>query len=85
MKLNARNLLSVAALGVALAATGPLTAQLPPSDDAPKVGEKAPAFTLPDSAGNPVSLARLLAERAEQEAAQGQGQYLLLLFYRGYW
>lgn len=79
MGVNSRRLLSLAALGVALAA------QLPPSDNAPKVGETAPGFTLPDSEGVPVSLAQLLAERAEQEAAQGQAQYLLLVFYRGYW
>ena len=34
--------------------------QLPPSNEAPHVGQKAPAFTLPDKDGNPVSLADLL-------------------------
>jgi len=84
MTVNFVRLFSVAMLGVLLAA-GVLAAQLPPSDNAPKVGETPPEFTLPDSEGNPVSLASLLEERAEREALLGEAQYLLLVFYRGYW
>jgi hypothetical protein len=84
MRLSFVRLFSVVVLGFWLAA-GELAAQLPASDGAPKVGETAPEFTLPDSEGNPESLASLLKERAEREAALGQAQYLLLVFYRGYW
>ena len=55
-------------------------AQLPPSTGAPSVGQKAPAFTLPDQQGKPVSLADLLKARG---AAKSNG--LVLIFYRGYW
>lgn len=50
-----------------------LSAQLPPSKGAPKVGERAPDFTLLDQNGKPVKLADL------------HGQPVLLVFYRGYW
>ena len=58
--------------------------QLPASKAAPRVGEKAPDFTLPDINGKPVSLRELLASSpAGQGAAGGKGA--LLVFYRGYW
>jgi uncharacterized membrane protein YhaH (DUF805 family) len=38
--------------------------QLPKSAGAPRIGEKAPDFTLPDSTGKPVSLAQLLGSAA---------------------
>ncbi len=41
---------------------------------APKVGQPAPAFTLPDANGNPVSLAGLLAKGP-----------VVITFYRGEW
>ena len=50
------------------------------SPSAPKVGEKAPEFTLPDTDGKPVSLADLL-----KPAAAGDRPWVLLIFYRGYW
>ncbi len=58
-------------------------AQLPPSRGAPKVGEKAPDFTLPIASGtqNPeektLTLSRLVPNK--------MGQWVLLVFYRGYW
>ncbi len=58
-------------------------AQLPPSKGAPKVGEKAPDFTLPIGSGsqNPeektLTLSRLVPNKT--------GQWVLLVFYRGYW
>jgi len=58
-------------------------AQLPPSKGAPKVGERAPDFTLPIASGaqNPeektLTLSRLVPSKV--------GQWLLLVFYRGYW
>ena len=55
-------------------------AQLPASKDAPKVGQKAPDFTLPDSIGKPVKLSALLADEGGVK-----GGWLLLVFYRAYW
>lgn len=54
--------------------------QLPASAGAPKVGEKAPEFTLADANGQPVQLSKLLGP------ANGRpGSWVLLVFYRGYW
>jgi peroxiredoxin len=51
---------------------------MPPRDTierhTPQPGERAPEFTLPDSAGGPRRLSELLA-----------GHALVLVFYRGYW
>lgn len=85
MRVSCVRLFCVGALGLVLAVSVELAAQLPPSDHSPKVGEKAPEFSLLDRERNPVTLAGLLAERAEREAALGETQYLLLVFYRGYW
>jgi hypothetical protein len=49
--------------------------QLPASADAPRVGQKAPDFTLPDQDNRPVALADLLSG----------SKATLLIFYRGYW
>ena len=54
---------------------------LPASASAPTVGQKVPDFTLPDTAGRPVSLSRLLAT----SATSGPNKAVLLVFYRGYW
>ena len=51
-----------------------LVRQVPASTSAPRVGEKAPEFTLPDQRGKQVALADLLA-----------GKGALLIFYRGHW
>lgn len=54
---------------------------VPGSAGAPKVGERVPDFTLPDSTGQQVSLAQLFS------APEGspQPKAVLLIFYRGYW
>jgi hypothetical protein len=51
--------------------------QMPVSAGAPRVGEKAPEFTLPDQNGRPIALADLLSNRETRGA--------LLIFYRGHW
>jgi cytochrome oxidase Cu insertion factor (SCO1/SenC/PrrC family) len=65
----------------------PLPAQLPPSKGAPKAGQKAPDFTLPDSTGRPVTLSTLRAgaPTVDGSTAEIRGQWVLLIFYRGYW
>ena len=51
----------------------------------PQVGEKAPEFTLPDRYGTPVSLVELISPTTGKEAGDSEGQWVLLVFYRGYW
>ena len=59
-------------------------AQLPASKGAPKIGEKMPEFTLPDTHNKPVKLSELLAPAAGEKGAKA-GPWVLLIFYRGYW
>jgi hypothetical protein len=59
------------------------TKQLPKSAGAPKVGEKAPDFTLVDTNHKEVSLASLLATPLPNSATPPKGVFLI--FYRGYW
>lgn len=58
-------------------------AQLPPSKGAPKVGEKAPDFTLPIASGaqDPAEKTLTLSRSVPNKT----GQWVLLVFYRGYW
>jgi ABC-type transport system involved in cytochrome c biogenesis permease subunit len=49
--------------------------QVPPSMGAPRVGQKAPEFTLPDQNDKPVALADLLSS----------SKAVALIFYRGFW
>jgi len=70
---------------------------LPASTGAPKVGQKAPDFTLSDSNGSKVSLGQMLnpaqnagamgSEAAKTNAAGNSmaPRAVLLIFYRGYW
>jgi hypothetical protein len=58
----------------------------PAATNAPKVGQKAPAFTLVDSAGKTTSLAQLLANPiADASGVARPPKGVLLVFYRGYW
>ena len=59
-----------------------LTKELPASSGAPRVGQQAPDFTLPDQDGNPVTLSQLLAPGA---GGAGKAGGVVLVFYRGYW
>ncbi|HZI93146.1 MAG TPA: hypothetical protein VFE84_02800 [Patescibacteria group bacterium] len=54
--------------------------RIPESSDAPRVGQKAPDFSLLDKEGHEVSLAGLLGA-GSAEPANGA----LVIFYRGYW
>jgi len=54
---------------------------LPASTGAPQVGQRAPDFTLTDTAGKAVSLNELLSTPVNGTAPKG----VLLVFYRGYW
>ena len=73
--------LSLAAFGLFILMTLVGARQLPESAGAPKVGEKAPDFTLPDAQGRPVRLYSLL----EQPGGGNPGSWVLLIFYRGDW
>jgi len=55
---------------------------LPISARAPRVGQKAPTFTLVDSDGETVSLAQLLSGSGQRSDPP---KAVLLIFYRGYW
>ncbi len=55
--------------------------QLPPSVNAPQVGQKAPQFDLVDVNNKPVSLTEILSQPINGKAPKGA----LLVFYRGYW
>lgn len=67
------------------------TRELPKSDAAPRVGEMAPDFTLPDSKGAPVTLSMVIdspfVPNGSAAAASGSQPTAatLLIFYRGYW
>jgi hypothetical protein len=78
--------LSVLALGFFLFSVFHLVRQLPSSSAAPRVGEKAPDFTLPDKDGNAVTLSKLLAPPpGPGSSAQKKLNGAVLIFYRGYW
>ena len=58
--------------------------QIPSATAAPRIGQKAPDFTLPDQDGKTVTLANLLSSGPAgtvYEKANG----VLVIFYRGYW
>ena len=55
------------------------------AENAPKIGQAAPQFTLVDSSGHTVSLAAVLASPAGQSGTAHAPRAALLIFYRGYW
>ena len=74
--------LGVGVLGLFCFGTMYYARQLPASLGAPKVGQKAPDFTLPDKDSNPVTLSKILESGA---TAGDRPNGVLLVFYRGYW
>jgi len=73
--------LSVAALAFFCLIVFYFGKNLPAASQAPRVGQKAPDFTLTDANGSTVSLAALLSTSAPAHPSKG----VLLIFYRGYW
>ncbi len=57
--------------------------QLPLSKGAPRVGENAPDFTLPIASGALVSGEKTVT--LSHLTPNKTGQWILLVFYRGYW
>lgn len=57
--------------------------QVPASLGAPRPGQIAPAFTLPDETGQPVSLAQLIGTPGSDGTPGSNGA--VLIFYRGDW
>ncbi|HXE74076.1 MAG TPA: hypothetical protein VNN18_00380 [Candidatus Xenobia bacterium] len=76
------SVLSVLILGFFIFHIVSLSAQLPASKGAPKVGVKAPNFTLPDTNNQPVTLSEVVTSLGNEP---GKDHYVLLVFYRGYW
>jgi hypothetical protein len=77
---------SLAVMGFFVSLVFVQSRRLPASVGAPRVGQKAPDFTLPDINGKPVSLSGLLAEaQASPLAKEKLPRSVLLVFYRGYW
>ena len=62
-----------------------LARNLPLSEHAPQVGQKAPPFSLPDINGKAESLSELLSKPIGAPPAGRAPKGVLLVFYRGYW
>jgi hypothetical protein len=75
-------ILSVAALVFFCVSIFSLGKHLPPSTQAPKVGQKAPDFALSDTNGATITLASLLSTPI---TASQPTKGVVLVFYRGYW
>ena len=73
--------LGVAVFGLFVFLTLIMARWIPAAQGAPRVGQKAPEFSLSDTDGRPVSLSELLSTPINGKAPRG----VLLVFYRGYW
>jgi hypothetical protein len=59
--------------------------KIPAAKGAPQVGQKAPDFTLQDTEGKAVTLSSLSSAATAATAIGRADQWVLLIFYRGYW
>ena len=76
--------LSVAGVGLFAYGLFYVGRQLPASAAAPRLGQKAPDFSLPDQNGKLVALAELLSAPPDGTTST-KANGVLLIFYRGYW
>jgi len=76
--------LSVAGIGFFSYGLFYIARQLPASETAPRVGQKAPVFNLSDQNGKTVTFAELLSS-PPTGTASAKANGVLLIFYRGHW
>jgi len=77
---------SILFLGLFVSANYLVSKNFPAARNAPKVGQPAPAFTLVNTAGKPVSLADVLGTPVGDSSGSAKPtKGVLLVFYRGYW
>ena len=79
--------LAIGIVGFFLVVTFYLGRMIPAAHGAPRGGETAPDFTLPDSKGKSVTLSSLINSPfvADDQSASGRTAAVVLIFYRGYW
>jgi flagellar biosynthesis component FlhA len=74
-------LLTLAVVGLFVFVVFVMSRDLPASQGAPHIGQKAPEFTLSDTTGKQVALSELLSTPINGKQPKG----VLMIFYRGYW
>ena len=85
-KVSGSVLTGIAVLLLAVTVFGFYSARhLPSNAEAPRVGQRAPEFTLADSTGKTVTLAQLITEPIQTSVGARPTKAALLVFYRGYW
>jgi hypothetical protein len=77
--------LGVLILGLFIFAAFIMSRWLPAAHGAPRVGQKAPDFSLADTTGKNVSLSELLTRPINDKASSSNPRGVVLIFYRGYW
>jgi uncharacterized protein (DUF58 family) len=78
--------LSLVFLGLFSFASYQVFKNFPAANNAPKVGQRAPEFTLVDTSGKTFSLAQLLSTPiTDSTGAARATKGVLVVFYRGYW
>ncbi|HLJ29865.1 MAG TPA: hypothetical protein VKY85_24365 [Candidatus Angelobacter sp.] len=78
--------LSILFLGLFSFASYLVFKNFPAANNAPKVGQRAPEFTLVDSSGKNFSLSQLLSTPiGSSTGAARMPKGVLVVFYRGYW
>lgn len=77
--------LSLLVIGLFSFGTYKMHQAYPAARNAPRIGDKAPAFSLLDSNSRPVALASLLSQSSQSSSQTSAQRGILLVFYRGYW